>query len=89
MRYPWETIVKLYRSQKGRGSHSTVEKWGSDFVRYIVLIVKVDAQERKENIQSVVISALSEIRQDIRNTARARKIPEYSPDFKQIVKERL
>jgi hypothetical protein len=89
MRYPWETIVKIYRSQKGGKSHATVEQWGLDFVRYIGRFVKVDAHERNENVNSVVISVFSRARRDALDIARVRKIPATSPDFKQIVKDCL
>jgi hypothetical protein len=89
MRYPWETIVKIYRSQKGSKSHATVEQWGLDFVRYIGRFVKVDAHERSENVNSVVISVFSRARRDALDIARVRKVPASSPDFKQIVKDCL
>jgi hypothetical protein len=35
MRYPWETIVKIYRSQNGARSYRSIHLWGNDFVRYL------------------------------------------------------
>jgi hypothetical protein len=35
MRYPWETIVKLYRQKKGESSEETVVAWGIDFLGFL------------------------------------------------------
>jgi hypothetical protein len=35
MEYPWETIIKLYRSQKKARAERTIEAWAADFVRFL------------------------------------------------------
>ena len=35
MSFPWETIIKQYRHQKGKKDERTVDDWGGDFCRYL------------------------------------------------------
>jgi hypothetical protein len=81
MRYPWETIVKLYRTQKGLASHRTVEEWGSDFCGFVSRFGVVTAAERRENFQSLASSILQDVRNLVRKTARDRRVSINSENY--------
>ena len=35
MRFPWETIVKMYRQQKGAKNEDTIADWSADFCSWL------------------------------------------------------
>lgn len=89
MRYPWETIVKMYRSQNGAKSHQTIQQWGADFVSYVSRFGNIDEHEREMNVESVVDSVFMELLGDVLAKAMAGRISHNSDEFKQLLKDHL
>jgi hypothetical protein len=61
MRYPWETIVKLYRKQKNVDSEPTIKEWGADFVRYLRQFGKIRPEDKILNICSILGGYFSQL----------------------------
>lgn len=89
MRYPWETIVKIYRSGKKSDSHNTISEWGEDFVNHISSFGDISDDERKINMEAVVFSALGEMRRAIQIKARLQKVATGSSEFISLAKEHI
>ncbi len=89
MRYPWETIVKIYRSQKGPSSHSTILDWGDDFINFIRRFGDIRAADKHDNCESIVSSAFQDVRDDVRKAARRLNVSVTSPDYTRLVGECL
>jgi hypothetical protein len=68
MRYPWETVVKLYRENKGPSEHGTISDWADDFLSFISRFGAVTSHEIDENFNLISTS----IFQDMRDTIRRR-----------------
>ena len=56
MRYPWETVIKLYRRQAGDQEHDTVAAWGEDFARYLLKFGKIRPEHVADNIRAILAS---------------------------------
>jgi hypothetical protein len=89
MRYPWETIVKIYRSQKGRSSHSTIVGWRDDFIKFVVNFGDIRSPDKLENFDSLVSSAFQEVRDEVRKNARRLNISITSKNYISLVDEGL
>jgi hypothetical protein len=70
MQYPWETIVKLYRQQKGAAGEPTVAAWGKHFIGYLSSFGKIRDSDKSNNLQRVLRSVLGELQQDVFLQAR-------------------
>lgn len=53
MGYPWETIIKLYRKQKGRASESHVARWADDFLAFLRKFGRIDAHHKSMNLKGI------------------------------------
>lgn len=60
MDYPWETIIKLYREQKGRDNEDYVVDWGDDFLAFLAKFGHVDDNHKTRNIKNICSAWLSE-----------------------------
>jgi hypothetical protein len=87
MRYPWETIVKLYRSEKGASSHRTISAWGDDFIDFVVRFGDIDDGEKLENFRSISASIFQDIRNFVRRRATRLGIPPNSPEYIKLTEE--
>lgn len=53
MGYPWETIIKLYRKQKGRASESHISKWADDFVSFLSGFGHIEDHHKRVNLKGI------------------------------------
>lgn len=86
MRYPWETIIKLYRQQKGAQSEPTVSDWAEDFQRYIETFGKISQKDRVDNVEDVVRSYFAAILDEADDCAISRGISIGSDDYIKLLK---
>src|SRR5690349_1604492 len=89
MAYPWETIIKLYRKEKGEESEVTIEAWGVDFTRYLRGFGKIRKAHRTENAQNIMHSWLQRANDEAIARAQTKNITIPSPEFIGILKERV
>jgi len=82
MEYPWETIVKLYRSSKKARSEQTVRNWGDDFWTFVRKFGPVREREKLRNVRGVLESIFQGLEEGamyfahLRNTLGAEQIQE-------------
>jgi hypothetical protein len=81
MRYPWETIAKIYRQQKGAKGEKTVAVWADDFCRYISKFGNIRPEDRSRNVQNVVGSVFDNLQTDAFKEARQKNISVPSKDY--------
>jgi hypothetical protein len=81
MRYPWETVVKLYRAEKKAAKFRYVFEWADDFIRFVERFGSITIDDREQNIHSIVDSLFSELRSYVRRQAQLSNIRIGSPDF--------
>lgn len=89
MNYPWETIIKVYRRQKGAAHEPTLESWGVDFRKFLLAFGKIERKHKQENVKGIVGSWLLQARDEAMSLARDRNILVPSPEFVSILTERL
>lgn len=61
MGFPWETIIKLYRREKGSVTESKITDWASDFFKFLRRFGSVKREEKDKNVQSLLLSTLADI----------------------------
>jgi hypothetical protein len=64
MEYPWETIIKLFRAEKGTTSRKHVENWSDDFQKYVEQFGKIDDSHIRSNVIGLISSWLYDIEDD-------------------------
>jgi hypothetical protein len=89
MGYPWETIVKSYRQQKGAAAERTIAKWGADFLTYVSGFGDIIDADKSRNIQIIVGSLFEELQDDVFAEAREKEIAVPSADYVALLKSRL
>jgi hypothetical protein len=62
MRYPWETIIKLYREQSGSTSRRSIKEYCDDFLDYLLREFQFTADDIEHNVAAVFLATLSQIR---------------------------
>lgn len=85
MEYPWETIIKLYREQKGRANESYVVDWGADFLAYLKTFGRVDDGHKGRNITNICASWLAEFVGQAADVAPSRGIAVGSAEYKTLL----
>lgn len=89
MEYPWETIIKLYREQKGRDNEDYVVDWGKDFLEYLKSFGHVDDGHRSRNIKNICGSWLSQFVSQAADVAPSRGIAVGSQEYKALLTDLL
>jgi hypothetical protein len=89
MRYPWETIVKLYRQQKGAAGEPTVASWGRGFIRYLSSFGKIRDPDKSANVRTVLGSILGALQEEVFVEARRREIAIPSKDYFNLLSTRI
>jgi hypothetical protein len=89
MQYPWETIVKQYRKQKGAKSERTIESWAGDFIRYMRGFGHIQQHDIARNISSVLFSWLSLIEFEAFVSAQVNNVALGSPQFEGLLITKL
>lgn len=89
MRYPWEIIVKLYRSEKGDRAEDTVEKWGKDFVRFLKKFGNIRPEDKEQNIELLLYAWFDSLLQSAMLEARDAGIQVASDPFTDILRKLL
>ena len=62
MGVPWETLIKMYRRALGKESHSTVEKYLKDFLRFLTMPPFATQEHELSNIVQIAQSLVLDIR---------------------------
>lgn len=81
MDYPWETIIKLYRREKGSDDKDYVEGWSADFQKYLEQFGKIEDHHRRENVKAIVTSWLFQLEEVATATAAADRVARPSPEY--------
>jgi hypothetical protein len=89
MGYPWETIIKLYREEKGRQTEALVVDWSRDFFRYLARFGKISAKDKTENVFNICASTLHEVLEQFSNAAQAEGWKQGSPEYELGLREFL
>jgi hypothetical protein len=63
MGFPWETIVKTYRSKKQDRGENTIAQWGTDFTSFLSTFTSFDDSDKKNNLVDVIESWFDHIHQ--------------------------
>ena len=88
MSYPWETIIKAYRKQKGLDFHGTIEEWGVDFVEFLGKFGKIEKKHQTENAKQIIYAWLQRVNDEAAAKAIERKYAIPSPEFIELLKDR-
>ena len=67
MRYPWETIIKIYRQQIGSTSRDTVKDYCEDFLAYLLGDLNFSNDDINRNVADIFAATLFEIRESVMN----------------------
>ena len=86
MSYPWETVIKMYRSQRGASSESTIQDWSADFINYLKRFGNISAQHKDRNLRELTRSWFASILDEVDNTAIAGGISIGSHGYVDILK---
>jgi hypothetical protein len=89
MRYPWETIVKLYRQHKAAHSETTVAAWGRDFLEYLSRFGKIRDEDKSENLRNVIGSVFDALQEEVFADARRKNVSIPSTDYVNLLSTRL
>lgn len=81
MGYPWETIIKLYREQKGRQTEALIVDWSRDFFRYLDKFGKITAENKSDNVESICVSTLHGVLEQFSNIAQHAALKQGSPEY--------
>lgn len=87
MKFPWETIIKLYRKNKAKNSEPTISDWSKDFCNYVKKFHDFSVEDRKENLIDVCRSNFSSIMDETDDAAIYRDIDIHSEDYKDVLKD--
>lgn len=61
MGFPWETIIKLYRRQKGGVTERTITNWGNDFFKFVRSFGAINRSDKDDNVESLLLSTLADL----------------------------
>src|SRR5262245_20740756 len=89
MRYPWETIVKLYRQSKADRSEPKVAAWGRDFLRYLSRFGKIRDEDKSDNPQKIIGSVFDELQDEVFADARRKSVSIPSMDYVNLLSTRV
>lgn len=67
MRIPWETIIKMYREELGKESFPTIQKYSSEFLKWILQGKFCSDEQQKDNVSSILSSMFSHAYDNYRN----------------------
>ena len=85
MEYPWETIVKIYRKQKGQATEELIESWGKDFVEFVKAFGDIDDKHKIKNVSGICYSSLSSIQGKALNEAAEENVAIGSSEYIDIL----
>jgi hypothetical protein len=89
MEYPWETIIKLYRRQKGLQGENFVQEWGDDFLGYLKKFGKIGPGHKDQNIRNILGGWFAEFVRQASEYAPRHKISVGSKPFIDLLKRML
>ncbi len=89
MEYPWETIIKLYRSQKKAKAENTVEAWAADFIKFLKRFGNIKKADITKNVSDVLSSTFEQIEYSAIFSALRQGVPTTSPKYEGILVEIL
>ena len=81
MEYPWETIIKLYRRERGWKVKGYIRDWADDFEDYISAFGNNEEAHRLSNIKSIVTSWLYRVEDVALGRAISEGINRPSTDY--------
>lgn len=61
MNYPWETIIKQYRSEKAGKVEPTMELWARDFISFLRKFGDIKKEQIKDNIYDILCACFDSI----------------------------
>jgi hypothetical protein len=89
MQYPWETIVKSYRAKKGTKSEPTIDRWATDFMRYVRGYGQIRKKDISANVFNVLQSSFLDVADKAFIQAHYRDVQPNSADYEKILIEEL
>ena len=89
MSFPWETIIKQYRHQKGKKDERTVDDWGGDFCRYLRTFGRITREQKADNIRIILQSVFTEVENRAIYIAHRRGIEALSTDYEDVFIEQI
>jgi hypothetical protein len=63
MRYPWETIIKLFRERLGQSSHDTVSEYADAFLDYLLNSLDLLDEDICQNVSTILVATLMQVRE--------------------------
>ncbi len=85
MRFPWETIVKMYRQQKGAKNEDTIVDWAADFCSWLKGFGKIRDADINDNIELILSSWFENLQRDALRLARSKKVTIPSQDYVKLL----
>ncbi|WP_156022327.1 hypothetical protein [Sphingomonas sp. UNC305MFCol5.2] len=86
MQYPWETLIKLYRKQRGITSEATVSDWAEDFKSYVEKFGNITSGDKIRNLKEVIRSWFASALDEADDTSISRGISIGSEDYVHLLK---
>lgn len=81
MQYPWETIIKLYRKQRGTNSEKTIAAWANDFKKFVENFGNISDEDKINNLKEVTRSWFASALDETDESAISRGISIGSEDY--------
>jgi hypothetical protein len=85
MGYPWETIIKLYRSTKKRADRATIKDWASDFQTFLRSFGAISSIDIRENVRGVLDSLFDALESEALAFAASKNFDVPSKDYDLIL----
>ena len=89
MDYPWETIIKLYRRQKGSAVEQTVADWGRDFFKFLDTFGNISEINKDENVYNICLSTILEAVISYEDWAISQGIAHVDPKYEEGLRASL
>jgi hypothetical protein len=86
MQYPWETLIKLYRKQRGGDNEATIKDWAKDFSSFISRFGKISLQDKKNNLKEVARAWFASVLDESDDAAISRGISIGTADYIVLLK---
>lgn len=92
MGYPWETVIKLYRRQKGLRTEGLITDWAEDFFRFLESFGNVTTADKIEHVYNVSLSILLDIlrryHERVTEAGMTHGTPEYEEGLRKLLRHR-
>jgi len=85
MGFPWETIIKLYRRQKGIKTEKRVTEWADDFFKFVRAFGEISKKDKDNNVASLLLSTLSDLARQVDEWTIGVGLPHEAPEHREYL----